>query len=235
YHALWIDPSHPARRILGVDQGALVSVNGGKTWSSWYNQPTAQLYHVSTDNSFPYRVYGAQQDSGAASLPSRTNTIDGISLMNFRETTAGGESDSIAPDPKDPEVIFGGRVDRLDLRTQQTRSVDPTLNHPDNHRRTWTLPLVFSVRDPRVLYFANQRLYRTEDGGKHWTVISPDLTRDPSPIPSNLDPATAALTTAERMGVIYAVAPSRTADHDITPMRSAVVSAAVAGSRFDGI
>jgi len=218
YHALWIDPVHPARRILGVDQGAVVSVNAGKTWSSWYNQPTAQLYHVSTDNSFPYRVYGAQQDSGAASLPSRTNTIDGISLMNFRETTAGGESDNIAPDPKDPEVIYGGRVEKLDLRTQQTRAIDPTLAHlAGNERRTWTLPLVFSIRDPRVLYFANQRLYRTADGGEHWTIISPDLTREDPGTPPNLDPVTAALhqQTGPRRGVIYSIAPSRTADRDL--------------------
>ncbi len=217
YHALWIDPQTPARRILGVDQGAVVSVNRGRTWSSWYNQPTAQLYHVSTDNAYPYRVYGAQQDSGAASLPSRTNTIDGISLMAFRETTAGGESDNIAPDPKDPDVIFGGRVDRLDLRTQQTRSVDPTLNHPDNQRRTWTLPLVFSARDPRVLYFANQRLYRTDNGGESWAVISPDLTREDPGAPPNLDPTTAALhqQTGPRRGVIYAIAPSRVADRDL--------------------
>jgi photosystem II stability/assembly factor-like uncharacterized protein len=217
YHSLWIDPRHPARRILGVDQGAVISVNAGKTWSSWYNQPTAQLYHVITDNSFPYRVYGAQQDSGAASLPSRTNTIDGISLMNFRETTAGGESDNVAPDPKDPDVIYGGRVDKLDLRTQQTRSVDPTFAYPGNDRRTWTLPLVFSARDPRVLYFANQRLYRTEDGGEHWTVISPDLTREDPGTPPNLDPVTAALhqQTGPRRGVIYTIAPSRVADRDL--------------------
>ncbi|HKR62254.1 MAG TPA: hypothetical protein VJZ00_00880 [Thermoanaerobaculia bacterium] len=217
YHALWIDPQQPARKILGVDQGAVVTVNNGRTWSSWYNQPTAQLYHVSTDNSFPYRVYGAQQDSGAASLPSRTNTIDGVTLMNFRETTAGGESDSIAPDPKDPDVIFGGRVDKLDLRTQQTRSVDPTLAYPSNDRRTWTLPLVFSIRDPRVLYFANQRLYRTDDGGEHWTIISPDLTREDPGTPPNLDPVTAALhqQTGPRRGVIYTIAPSRVADRDL--------------------
>lgn len=217
YHALWIDPRNPERRILGVDQGAVISVNDGKSWSSWYNQPTAQLYHVSTDDSFPYRVYGAQQDSGAASLPSRSNTIDGLTLMNFRETTAGGESDSIAPDPKDPDVIYGGRVDRLDLRTQQTRSVDPALAYPDNDRRTWTLPLIFSRRDPGVLYFANQRLYRTADGGEHWTIISPDLTREDPGTPPNLDPVTAALhqQTGPRRGVIYTIAPSRVTDHEL--------------------
>jgi photosystem II stability/assembly factor-like uncharacterized protein len=215
YHALWIDPGSPNRRILGVDQGAVVSLNGGRTWSSWYNQPTAQFYHAITDNRFPYRVYGAQQDSGAANVPSRTNTYDGITMEQFREITAGGESDNVAPDPNDNDIIYGGRVEKLDLRTQQTRSVDPTLAYPDNDRRTWTLPLVFSRRDPRVLYFANQKLYRTADGGEHWTVISPDLTREDPGTPPNLDPATAALKTGNRPGVIYAIAPSRTADNDL--------------------
>ncbi|HET7434646.1 MAG TPA: hypothetical protein VFN10_08045 [Thermoanaerobaculia bacterium] len=217
YHTLWIDPRNPQRRILGVDQGAVVSVNGGKTWSSWYNQPTGQFYHAITDNAFPYNVYGAQQDSGAAGVPSRTNSLDGITMMQFREITAGGESDNIAPDPTDPDIIFGGRVDKLDTRTQQSRSVDPTLAYPGNDRRTWTLPLVFSRRDPHVLYFANQRLYRTSDGGEHWSVISPDLTREDPGIPPTLDPTTAALhqQTGPRRGVIYAIAPSRTADRDL--------------------
>jgi photosystem II stability/assembly factor-like uncharacterized protein len=215
YHSLWIDPTTPSRRILGVDQGAVVSVNDGRTWSSWYNQPTGQFYHVITDDRFPYHVYGAQQDSGAAGIPSRTNAYDGITMMEFREVTAGGESDNVAPDPKDPEIIFGGRVEKLDTRTHQTQSVDPTIAYPENDRRTWTLPLVFSRRDPRVLYFSNQRLFRTEDGGNHWTVISPDLTREAPGVPSNLDPATAALSTGKRPGVIYAVAPSRVADRDI--------------------
>lgn len=217
YHEMWIDPKSPERRILGVDQGAVVSVDGGRTWSSWYNQPTAQLYHVITDNRFPYWVYGSQQDSGAAGVPSRTNTHDGINLTEFREITAGGESDNVAPDPKDPEVIFGGRVDRLDTRTGQTRSVTPTLAHPDLYRVTWTLPLVFSPRDPKVLYFSHQRLFRTDDGGEHWTVISPDLTREDPGIPANLDAPTAANRPGEgsRFGVIYAIAPSRLIDHDL--------------------
>ena len=217
YHQLWIDPDHPDRRILGVDQGAVVSVNHGLSWSSWFNQPTGQFYHVITDNRFPYWVYGAQQDSGAAGIPSRTSTIDGISMSEFRETTAGGESDNIAPDPKDPEVLYGSRVDRLDLRTHQTQSIDPTLAYPGTDRRTWTLPLVFSPRDPRVLYFANQRMFRTDDGGQHWTVISPDLTRENPAIPTNLDPVTASnkAQPGARQGVIYAIAPSRTHDHDL--------------------
>jgi len=217
YHELWIDPQHPERRILGVDQGSVVSLNGGETWSSWYNQPTGQFYHVITDNRFPYWVYGSQQDSGAAGVPSKTNLYDGINLTAFREVTAGGESDNIAPDPRDPEVLYGGRVDKLDLRTGQTRSVDPTLSYPDRYRDVWTLPLVFSHRDPRVLYFAHQRMFRTEDGGEHWTVISPDLTREDPGTPANLDPVTAANTDepGPRRGVIYAIAPSRLTDHDL--------------------
>jgi photosystem II stability/assembly factor-like uncharacterized protein len=219
YHQLWIDPRQPARRILGVDQGAVVSVDGGATWSSWHNQPTGQFYHLATDDRFPYWVYGAQQDSGAAGVPSRTNGYDGINLTEFREVTAGGESDEIAPDPRDPETLFGGRVERLDLRTGQTRLVDPTLAHPapEPYRHTWTLPLVFSRRDPRVLYFSNQRLFRTADGGEHWAVISPDLTREDPGAPANLDAATAADNpqTGPRRGVIYSIAPSRLADRDL--------------------
>ena len=217
YHALWIDPQNPDRRILGVDQGTVVSVDGGLTWSSWFNQPTGQFYHVVTDNQFPYWVYGSQQDSGAAGVPSHTNKIDGINMTNFRETTAGGESDNLAPDPNDPNVLYGGRVEKLDLRTMQTQSIDPTLTVPANDRHTWTLPLVFSRRNPRVLYFANQRMFRTEDGGNHWSVISPDLSREDPGAPANLDPVTAAdrAQPGPRQGVIYAIAPSRTADHDI--------------------
>jgi len=217
YHMLWIDPDHPERRILGVDQGTVVSVDGGLTWSSWFNQPTGQFYHVVTDNQFPYWVYGAQQDSGAAGVPSHTNKIDGINITNFREITSGGESDNVAPDPNDPNILYGGRVEKLDLRTMQTQTVDPTLAYPGNDRRTWTLPLVFSPRNPHVLYFSNQRLFRTDDGGNHWTVISPDLTREDPGSPPNLDAVTAAdrPSPGPRLGVIYAIAPSRTADGDI--------------------
>jgi photosystem II stability/assembly factor-like uncharacterized protein len=210
YHQLWIDPAEPQRRILGVDQGALVTLDGGATWSSWYNQPTAQFYHVITDNRFPYWVYGAQQDSGAAGIPSRTDNIDGINIAQFRETTAGGESDSIAPDPDDPQIIFGGRVDRLDLRTGQTQSVDPTLAHPDLYRRTWTLPLVFGTAGARALYFSNQRIFRSRDRGRHWDVISPDLSRENPQIPATLDPSTVDDDehAGPRRGVVYALGPS---------------------------
>jgi Sortilin, neurotensin receptor 3, len=211
FHQMWIDPTEPDRQILGVDQGTLITLNGGKTWSSWYNQPTAQIYHVSTDNQFPYWVYGAQQDSGAVALPSRTTGNDGITMQQFHEVTAGGESDMIAPDPKDPHIVYGGRVEKLDTRTQQTRNVDPTLAYPALHfRGAWTLPLTFSKRDRKILYFANQRLFRTSDGGDHWTAVSPDLTRPDAGIPPNLDPPTAADDDhiSKRRGVIYTIAPS---------------------------
>ncbi|HKD47902.1 MAG TPA: hypothetical protein VKB67_09460 [Rhizomicrobium sp.] len=211
FHQMWIDPTNPDRQILGVDQGTLITLNGGKTWSSWFNQPTAQIYHVSTDNQFPYWVYGAQQDSGAVALPSRTTGSDGITMQQFHEVAPGGESGMIAPDPKDPNIIYGGRVQKLDTRTQQTRDVDPTLAYPTlNFRAAWTLPLAFSKRDSKTLYFANQRLFRTTDGGNHWAAISPDLTRPDPGIPANLDPSTAADDDhiSGRRGVIYTIAPS---------------------------
>jgi photosystem II stability/assembly factor-like uncharacterized protein len=216
FHTLWIDPSEPLRQILGVDQGAIVTLNGGTTWSSWHNQPTAQIYHVSTDRRFPYRVYGAQQDSGAVSVPSRGSGsgVDGITMTEFREVIVGGESDNITPDPVDPDVIFGGRVEKLDLRTQQARNVDPTLATPDLYRATWSLPLTFSPRDPHILYFAHQRMFRTSDRGEHWDTISPDLTRENPAVPKTLDAPTVAnnLGQGPRRGVIYAIAPSPVVD-----------------------
>lgn len=216
FHALWIDPADPDRRILGSDQGAQVTLNGGATWSSWYNQPIGQFYHVVTDNRFPYRVYGAQQDSGAADIPSRASGWDGVGMMQFHESAAGGESDNIAPDPADPDLIYGGRVDKLDLRTGQLHSVDPTLAFPDRYRGTWTLPLVFGKAD-HALYFANQRIFRTIDGGQRWTPISPDLTRPDPGVPATLDAATAADDHGEgpRRGVVYALGPSPIAASDI--------------------
>ncbi|MGI9169588.1 MAG: WD40/YVTN/BNR-like repeat-containing protein, partial [Caulobacteraceae bacterium] len=216
FHALWVDRADPDRRILGSDQGAQVTVNGGATWSSWYNQPTGQFYHVATDNRFPYRIYGAQQDSGAADIPSRTDGWDGVNMTQFHESAAGGESDNIAPDPADPDLIYGGRVDRLDLRSGQLQSVDPTLAFPDRYRGTWTLPLVFGKRD-HALYFANQRIFRTTDGGGRWTPISPDLTRPDPGVPATLDAATAADDHGEgpRKGVVYAIGPSPIATADI--------------------
>jgi len=217
FHVLWIDPTDNDRRILGSDQGAQITLNGGKTWSSWYNQPTAQIYHVSTDNRFPYRVYGAQQDSGAASLPSRAGSGDGINMEQFHEIAPGGENGMIAPDPQDPDIIYGDGTDsttsvqKLNQASGQVRNVDPTLAYPlDHYRATWTLPLVFSKRDRKTLYFSNQRLFSTGDGGEHWKPISPDLTRRDPGTPSSLDPTTARddFHIDKRRGVIYSIAPS---------------------------
>jgi photosystem II stability/assembly factor-like uncharacterized protein len=209
YHQLWIDPADPRRMIVGSDQGAVVSVDGGATWSSWYNQPTAQLYHVVTDDRFPYWIYGAQQDSGAAAVPSRTD-YRSISDRDWRPIAVGGENGYIAPDPRDANVLFGGTVGRFDQTTLQEQEIDPTLAFPGEYRHTWTLPLVFSPRNPNTLYFANQILFRTTDGGQRWTKISPDLTREDPGVPATLDPATAADSPVRgpRRGVIYTIAPS---------------------------
>lgn len=216
FHQLWIDPTDSNRRILGVDQGALVTLNGGSTWSSWLNQPTGQFYHVATDNRFPYRVYGAQQDSGAADVPSRTGEWDGIDITQFHELSPGGESDNIAPDPDDPDTIYGGRVDKLDMRSGQVRNIDPTLAFPGHYRATWTLPLVFG-KDGKSLYFSNQRVFRTRDGGDHWIPISPDLTRPDPEVPGNLDAATAADADSKdpRKGVVYSIGPSPLSDEGL--------------------
>jgi photosystem II stability/assembly factor-like uncharacterized protein len=218
FHRLWIDPDDGRRMISGVDQGTIISVNGGDSWTTWFNQPTGQFYHVITDKRFPYWVYGAQQDSGAASVPSRTSdAFDGINMRQFHEMTTGGESGNIAPDPDDPDTVYGGTVDKLDRKSEQVADVDPTLAYPDVYRSVWTLPLTFSPKDSKALYFANQHLFRTRDGGKHWALLSPDLTRKTLTVPPNLDTVSAAntATVGARRGVIYAIAPSRFDTRDI--------------------
>ncbi len=208
YHQLWIDPDEPQRMILGSDQGTVVTRNGGETWSSWYNQPTGQFYHVATDNRFPYWVYGAQQDSGSAATPSRSQ-YRSLNFHDWRPMEAGDENGYVAPDPLNPEVVYGGFVTRQDLRNEQIVQVPPGLTQTEKLRRTWTLPLVFSPLDAHVLYFGSQILFRTADGGNSWKAISPDLTREDPGVPSNLDAATAADAPAEkRRGVIYTIAPS---------------------------
>ncbi len=208
YHQLWIDPDNPQRMILGCDQGAIVTRNGGETWSSWYNQATGQFYHVATDNRFPYWVYGAQQDSGSAATPSRSNWR-ALNFHDWRPMEAGGESDYVATDPLNPEIIFGGSVARQDFHNEEVQQTPPTLMYPGDYRRTWTLPLVFSEIEPHVLYFSAQVLFRTADGGSSWQKISPDLTREDPGVPANLDAATAAdVPPGKRHGVIYTIAPS---------------------------
>src|SRR5437868_2844623 len=208
YHQLWIYPDDPNRMILGSDQGAVVSEDGAVTWSSWYNQPTAQLYHVAPDYRFPYWVTGAQQDSGAVGVPTRSSHAE-ISMHDWTPVCAGDESGYTAPDPLHPEILFGDRVTRCNLITGEIKNVSPERGLTVPARRTWTLPLVFSQTDPRALYFSDQFLFKTTNGGESWTQISPDLTREDPGVPPNLDEATAAdAPTEKRRGVIYAIAPS---------------------------
>lgn len=212
YHSLWIDPENSSRMILATDQGVVISVDGAKTWTTWYNQPTAQLYHVITDNRFPFWVYGAQQDSGSVGVVSRSNGST-ITARDWRPIGVGGESMYIAPDPLDPNILYGGAfgaaVARYNLTTGESRNISPTLGHPGNYRRTWTLPLVFSPRNPHELYFSTQILFRTMNGGETWQVLSPDLTREDPGVPPDLDPTTVADgPNIKRRGVIYTIAPS---------------------------
>ena len=207
YHRIWINPENPEILILGVDQGATVSVNGGKTWSSWYNQPTAQMFHVAADNRFPYRLYGGQQESGSAGVSSRGN--DGA--ITFREFHPVGidEYAYAAPDPLHPGVIYGGKVTRYDESTGQVREVGPVALRTGKYRFDRTAPVVFSPADPHILYFASQVLWKTVNGGESWDTISPDLTRTDPGIPANLAHLTKDNPSrAVARGVIYSIAPS---------------------------
>ena len=218
YHSVWISPEDSMRIAISSDQGSIVSLNGGQTWSSWYNQPTGQFYHVSVDHRFPYWLYGAQQDSGAMTVPSRSN-FAAPSERDWHPVGVGGESGMIVPDPGDPNIVFGGTVSRYDLASGQEQDVSPAIdagglsgnasfkNTP--FRSTWTSPLAFSGADRRKLYFGHQSLFRTINGGKSWDEISPDLTRENPAVPSTLDPITARSGLASpRKGVIYSIAPS---------------------------
>ncbi|HJX82994.1 MAG TPA: hypothetical protein VJ723_01475, partial [Candidatus Angelobacter sp.] len=214
YHALWIDPADPQRMMFGSDQGVGVSVDGGKSWSSWFNQPTAQIYHVAVDNQFPYHVYGAQQDSGTVETTSRGN--DGSITFRDWHPAGAGESGYIVPDPGDSNIIYGGgtygELFRYDRRTGQSQNIAPEAvrNFGDPHpalRFTWTSPLAFSPQDSHVLYFGSQYLLRSRDRGNSWQKISPDLT-GADPNVSQEGPTTVENAQARGHGVIYTIAPS---------------------------
>jgi photosystem II stability/assembly factor-like uncharacterized protein len=212
YHQIWVNPRDGNRMVLSSDQGTVVSVDGGKTWSTWYNQPTAEIYHVAADNQFPYWLYGAQQDSGAV----RVSTWSNEGILNFRNwqpTCLAGESDTVVPDPTEPNILYGAGAGRCNQALNVPASLGGSLppadpNDPD--RKTWTLPEVFSPADG-ALYYSNQFVFRTRDRGRTWEKISPDLTRMNPPVPANLDPVTAKdidEPMTNRFGVVYTISPS---------------------------
>ena len=205
YHTVWINPENNQIILLACDQGAVISVNGGRTWSSWYNQPTAQFYHVSTDNQFPYWVYGGQQESGSAAVASRGN--DGE--VTFREFHPVGaeEYGYVAPDPLNPNIIFGGKVTRYDKITGQVQNISPQVGRGGTYRFLRTAPLLFSPIDPHVLYYGGNVLFKTINGGHSWEVISPDLSQEKPAVPEGVfnTPESA---NQPRRGVIYTVSPS---------------------------
>jgi photosystem II stability/assembly factor-like uncharacterized protein len=207
YQNLWINPSNPQTIILVSDQGAIITVNGGETWSSWYNQPTAQMYHVNADNAFPYRLCSGQQESGSACISSRGN--DGEITMREWHPVAAEEYGYVVPDPLDPDVVYGGKLSRYDRRTNQAQNVAPKPFRAPDYRMLRTEPIVFSPVNPHILYFATNTLWKTMNGGQSWEQISPDLTRPTFEVPASVgkyrNEETAKPT---QRGVIYAVAPS---------------------------
>jgi photosystem II stability/assembly factor-like uncharacterized protein len=207
YHTVWINPDNPQIILLASDQGAVVSVNGGQTWSSWYNQPTAQFYHVITDNRFPYWVYGGQQESGSAGVASRGP----LGQITFRDWYPVGveEYGYVAPDPLNPNLIYGGKVTCFDRTTGQTQNVAPEALRSGKYRFLRTAPLVFSEADPHVLFLGANVLFKTSNGGDSWQVISPDLSREKPEVPESIGIyRTPAMANQQRRGVIYTVAPS---------------------------
>jgi len=214
YQNGWINPNDPNIMLLASDQGAVVTLNGGENWSSWYNQPTAQFYHVNTDNDFPYRVCGGQQESGSACVASRGN--DG--QITFREWHPVGveEYGYAVPDPKNPDVVYGGKITRYDRRTGQTQNIAPVPGGrgaappapgAPAYRTVRTLPVVFSPMDQRTLFFGNNYLWKTIDGGVTWTRLGDDPTRKTYELPATIgkyaDPSLAI-----QRGVIYSIGPS---------------------------
>jgi photosystem II stability/assembly factor-like uncharacterized protein len=208
YQNLWINPNDPNIMLLVSDQGAIVTVNGGASWSSWYNQATAQIYHVSVAPTFPYRVCGGQQESGSVCISTRGN--DGE--ITFREWHPVGviEYGYVAPDPLNPDIIYGGgrtEVSKYHWSTGQTQNVTPIPVRNAKYRTDRTEPTMFSPVDPHALYFAANVLFKTIDGGNSWEIISPDLTRESPGVPESvgkLVPKDA----EKKRGVIYALAPS---------------------------
>ena len=219
YHQLWIDPANSSRMVLATDQGTSVTLDGGESWSSWFNQPIGQFYHVTTDNSFPYAVYGAQQDSGSAAVMSRTD--HGHITATDWFLIGGGESGWIVIDPNDQNILYAtnayGGVVRYDRRTSFSQDISPwpmqafgmEINHR-KYRAPWTPMLVMSPIEKDALFVGMQYVMKTTDGGLHWDQISPDLTgANASAATEKSDTPTTTLNAIERgFGVVYSIAPS---------------------------
>lgn len=218
HHDLWIAPEDPNRMIIGDDGGAQVTYDGGETWSTYYNQPTSQFYRVTTDDSFPYRIYVAQQDNSTLRIPHRTESWN-IDEDDW-ESTAGGESAHIAIDPLNNDIVYGGSYDgfltRYNHKTRTVRSVSVWPDNPMGHgaeamkyRFQWNFPIFFSKHNPKVLYTASNHLHKTTNEGESWELISPDLTRnDPSKLGSSGGPITQDNTSVEYYCTIFAAAES---------------------------
>jgi photosystem II stability/assembly factor-like uncharacterized protein len=207
YQRWWSSKENPQIIALTSDQGAVISVNGGATWSSWYNQPTAQFYHVTTDNRFPYWVYGAQQESGSAGTLSRSDYGE----ITFREWHSVGvfEYGYIAVDPLDANIVYGARLSRTNQELGEVADITPEPVQRGEYRYDRTLPVVFSPLNPHELFFSANVLFKTVNAGKSWSVISPDLSRESYETPANLGAFAASdPEKGKHRGVIYAVAPS---------------------------
>ena len=207
YHRFWINPNNTNIIAVGLDQGGTITVNGGETYSSWYNQATAQFYHVSTDNAFPYNVYGGQQESGSVGIASRSN--DGG--ITFREWHPVGveEYGYVAADPLDPNIIYGGKITKYDKRTAQVQNIAPNPVRNGKVRFIRTAPVLFSPVDHKTLFFAGNIIFKTTNGGSSWETISPDLTRETWDIPASVGIYnTEEVKKMRQRGVVYSLAPS---------------------------
>ena len=210
YQNIWINPENPDIILLVSDQGAVVSVNRGRTWSSWYNQPTAQLYHVEPSNTFPYRVCSGQQESGSVCIAERGN--DGEITVRDWHPVGAEEYGYVAPDPLHPDVVYGAGtndVTKFHWSTGQVQNITPIPVRTAPYRVDRTQPILFSPVDPHVLYYAANMLFKTTDGGYSWQTISPDLARPTPGVPESLGSLAAKdKNAAKQRGVIYALGPS---------------------------
>ncbi|MGH8278268.1 MAG: WD40/YVTN/BNR-like repeat-containing protein [Gammaproteobacteria bacterium] len=218
FKELWINPTDTNLMLSTSDMlGGVVTLDGGKIWSTWNNQPTGQYYGVYADNQSPFWAGGAMQDSGGHSVASDVSS-GRITYSDVAHTCTGGESDQVAADPLSVAELYGsgfGGPTKCDMLTGTSESISPLLAYPDTvFRHDWTIPVAFSMANKHAFYYANQSLFQTTDGGQTWQKISPDLSREHPGIPSNLDPTAAADTTynqktfGPRWGVIYTIAPS---------------------------